>query len=77
MPAWQAFAGPAGMPRAITLRNQRAVAAALKDPAVMKQFDLDKMQGFGMAPEEFEKRIKAEFEMVKSAIKVAGIPPQD
>jgi tripartite-type tricarboxylate transporter receptor subunit TctC len=77
MPAWQAFAGPAGMPRAITLRNQRAVAAALKDPAVIKQFDLDKMQGFGMAPEEFEKRVKAEFEMVKSAIKAAGIPPQD
>jgi tripartite-type tricarboxylate transporter receptor subunit TctC len=77
MPAWQAYGGPAGLPRPIVLRTQRAIAKALDEPAIVKQFAEDRIMKLGMPPDDFERRLKAEYTLVRNAIKAAGIPPQE
>ena len=77
MPAWLAYGGPGGLPRPIVQRVYESIAKALKTPELAQRFASDGIGVVGSTPEEFATRLRAEYEMVKSAIKAAGIPPQD
>jgi tripartite-type tricarboxylate transporter receptor subunit TctC len=77
MPGWLGYGAPAALPRAITLRVYQSIVRALKTPELAQRFANDGIGVVGNTPEEFAARLKTEYEMVKQAIKAAGIPPQE
>ena len=77
LPAWLAYGAPAGLPRPIVQRVYESISKALHTPELAQRFANDGIGVVGSTPEEFEKRLKSEYEMVKASIKAAGIPPQE
>lgn len=70
---WQGLAGPAGMPREITLRLQQATARVLALPEVRASYLESGTDPVGDTPEEFAAFIRAEHARWGKLIADAGI----
>lgn len=66
---------PAGTPREIVARLNRAVVAALKSPDVQQRFAKIGFETVGDTPEQFAAILKAEGEVIGDVIRKAGIRP--
>ena len=77
IPVWMAIGGPGGLPRPIVTRLNEAFTKAQREPNVVERYAEDKQVDISTSPENFDLRIKADYETVKKAIAAAKIPPQD
>lgn len=77
MPVWLGIGAPGGLPRPIVLRLNEAFTKAQREPVVVERFADDRQIDMTTTPENFERRIKADYEKVKAAIAAAKIPPLD
>ena len=77
MPAWMAMAGPAGLPRAMVTRLNDAIAKAQSEPNVVTRYADDKQLNIAASADEFERKVRSDYERVRKAIAAAKIPPQD
>lgn len=77
MDSWQALFLPANAPRPIVERIHKEVAAALKDPEVIKRIEGFGSEPVGSSPDDFAKFLKSEFEKYRVLINDLKIPPQD
>jgi tripartite-type tricarboxylate transporter receptor subunit TctC len=70
---WQGLAGPAGMPREITLRVQQATARVLASPEVRASYLASGTDPVGDTPDEFAAFIRSEHARWGKLIAEAGI----
>ena len=77
MDSWQALFLPANAPRPIVERIHKEVAAALKDPEVIKRIEGFASEPVGSAPDVFAKFLASEFEKYRVLINDLKIPAQD
>lgn len=57
---WQGVVGPAGMPTNVVERLHKEIAAALKDPAIVKRLGELGAEPVGSTPQQFEAYVKTE-----------------
>lgn len=77
MDSWQALFLPANAPRPIVERIHKEVAAALKDPEVIKRIEGFASEPVGSPPDVFAKFLASEFEKYRVLINDLKIPAQD
>lgn len=77
MDSWQALFLPANAPRPIVERIHKEVAAALKDPEVIKRIEGFASEPVGSPPDVFAKFLASEFEKYRALINDLNIPAQD
>lgn len=70
--AWFAIYGPGALPREQAQRIQRAVAAAIADPALHKRFADIGLEPIGSTPEQLAAVQKADFEKWAKPVKATG-----
>jgi tripartite-type tricarboxylate transporter receptor subunit TctC len=68
---------PGGLPTPIVRRLNEAFTKAQREPNITERYPEDRQIDISTSPENFERRIKANYEAVKKAIAAAKIPPQD
>ena len=73
---WLGLFAPAGTPRPIVDRLNKAMVAALKLPDVVAKFKLQGLTPRSSTPEELDALAKAEFEMWGRIIPAIGIQPE-
>jgi len=74
--AWNAWVGPAGMPRDLVNRLSSAIAQTLRRPEVVQQLALEATQPLIMGPDEVKAYIEAEVIKYVRLAKEAGIQPE-
>ena len=74
--SWFGIVAPAGTPAPVVARLQKAVAEAVKVPAMQERFTRSGARLIGDTPEQFGARIKAERKTWGEVIKAAKITPQ-
>lgn len=74
--AWNAWVGPAGMPRELVNRLSSAIAQTLRRPEVVQQLALEATQPLIMGPDEVKAYIEAEVAKYVRLAKEAGIQPE-
>jgi tripartite-type tricarboxylate transporter receptor subunit TctC len=74
--AWNAWVGPAGMPRDLVNRLSSAIAQTLRRPEVVQQLALEATQPLIMGPDEVKAYIEAEVSKYVRLAKEAGIQPE-
>lgn len=74
--AWNAWVGPAGMPRELVNRLSSAIAQALRRPEVVQQLALEATQPLIMGPDEVKAYIEAEVAKYVRLAKEASIQPE-
>lgn len=74
--AWNAWVGPAGMPRELVNRLSTAIAQTLRRPEVVQQLALEATQPLIMGPDEVKAFIEAEVTKYVRLAKEAGIQPE-
>jgi len=74
--AWNAWVGPAGMPRDLVNRLSAAIAQAQRRPEVVQQLALEATTPLIMGPEEVKAYIEAEVAKYVRLAKEAGIQPE-
>ncbi len=74
--AWNAWVGPAGMPREMVNRLNAAISSALRRPEVVHQLALEATQPLLMGPDEIKAYIEAEVVKYIRLAKEAGIQPE-
>lgn len=72
-PAWFGLVAPAGTPQAMVDRMQQAVAAAMKDPNVVRRIKELGAVPVGNTSAEYTAEIKAEYEKWRKVAKAANI----
>jgi tripartite-type tricarboxylate transporter receptor subunit TctC len=65
-----------GTPPAVVQRIASEVAATVKEPAVIAQFDKAGAEPVGTGPDDFAHALKEEAQRVAKAVQAAGIKPQ-
>ncbi len=75
-PAWNAFMGPAGMPRALVTKLSAAIAQAQRQPAVAQQLAGEGTIPLIMGPDELKTYMTAEVAKFVRLAKEAGIQPE-
>jgi tripartite-type tricarboxylate transporter receptor subunit TctC len=73
--AWMGLIAPGGTPPAIVEKINKAVVAALMDPAIKAKLAAVLMEPVGNSPQEFRAKINAEIGRWSPVIKAAGIKP--
>jgi tripartite-type tricarboxylate transporter receptor subunit TctC len=71
--SWTGLVAPAGTPRPVVDRIQRAVAAAIADPAIQGKLQAAGINGVSSTPEEFEAFFKKEAVRWSKAFQESGI----
>lgn len=74
--AWNAWVGPAGMPRDLVNRLSSAIAQTLRRPEVVQQLALEATQPLIMGPDEVKAYIEAEVTKYVRLAREAGIQPE-
>ena len=74
--AWNAWVGPAGMPRDLVNRLSAAIAQTLRRPDVVQQLALEATQPLIMGPDEVKALIDAEVSKYIRLAREAGIQPE-
>jgi tripartite-type tricarboxylate transporter receptor subunit TctC len=74
--SWFGIAAPAGTPAPIVAQLHKAIAAAVRTPAMVERFAKTGARLVGDTPEHFAAQIKAERVQWGQIIKAAGIKPQ-
>lgn len=74
--AWNAWVGPAGMPRELVNRLSSAIAQTLRRPEVVQQLALEATQPLIMGPDEVKAYIEAEVAKYVRLAREAGIQPE-
>ena len=72
-PSWFGLVAPKSTPAETVARVQKAVAEALKDPAVKKRMDAQGMYISGTSSADFTKQIASEVAKMKSVAASANI----
>jgi tripartite-type tricarboxylate transporter receptor subunit TctC len=75
-PLWNAFVGPAGMPREVVTRLGAAISQAQKQPEVANQFLAAGTPAFVIEPDELKAFIESEVVKYARLVKDAGIQPE-
>lgn len=70
--AWIAAFVPAKTPRPIVDKLGAEIKKALEDPAVMKSLSAQTLDPMFMTPEQFDKRLKADYETNARLVKLTG-----
>jgi tripartite-type tricarboxylate transporter receptor subunit TctC len=73
---WFGTMAPKGTPPAVMERLNGAINKALGDPAVKKVLDKDGMIGSGGTPQQFDTRIRQDYERWDKVVKERGIKPE-
>jgi tripartite-type tricarboxylate transporter receptor subunit TctC len=71
--SWFGIAAPAGTPPAVIERLHKAIAAAVKSPAMQERFSKSGAQLVGDTPAQFAARIRAEYKRWGEIIRAANI----
>jgi len=74
--AWNAWVGPAGMPRELVNRISTAIGQALRKPEIVQQLAQEATQPLIMGPDETRAYIEAEVAKFIRLAKEAGIQPE-
>ncbi len=74
--SWFGIVAPAGTPAPVVARLHKAIATAVKTPAMQERFTKVGARLVGDAPEAFAARIRSERQRWGEVIKGAGIKPQ-
>jgi tripartite-type tricarboxylate transporter receptor subunit TctC len=74
--AWNAWVGPAGMPRDVVNRLSTAIGQALRKPEIVQQLAQEATQPLIMGPDETKAYIEAEVAKFIRLAKEAGIQPE-
>lgn len=74
--SWQGLFFPAGTPKEIVAQVQKEVAAALKDPEVIKRLANFGSEPIGSTSEEFTALVKSDIAKYAVLVKEANIPLQ-
>jgi len=71
--AWMGLIAPGGTPPEMVAQINKAVVAALQDPAIKAKLATQLMEPVGNSPQEFRAKINAEIGRWSAVIKAAGI----
>ncbi len=74
--SWFGVVGPAGLPRSVTLKLNRDMAAILKMSDIRERFLRQGAEPAYGTPEEFQKLMQSEFAKYRKLVKDAGISAQ-
>lgn len=74
--AWNGIVAPAGTPRPIVDKLQKAIAAIVQSPEISARLKAQGTTAVGSTPEEFAKVIADDTKKFGAAIDAAGIPKQ-
>lgn len=70
--SWIGLLGPAGMPRASVEQMNAAVAALLRDPAILDRLAKQGVEPRALSPEGFGKLLQDDFMRMERVVKAAG-----
>jgi len=70
--SWIGLLGPAGMPKATVEQMNAAVAALLKDPAILERLAKQGVEPLALSPEAFAKLLQSDFARMERVVKAAG-----
>jgi len=70
--SWIGLLGPAGMPKAMVEQMNAAVAALLKDPAILDRLAKQGVEPLALSPEAFGKLLQSDFARMERVVKAAG-----
>ncbi|MFN7086496.1 MAG: Bug family tripartite tricarboxylate transporter substrate binding protein [Burkholderiales bacterium] len=70
--AWVGCFVPAGTPRAIVDKLNADLKKALEDPEVAKKLSAQTLDPLYMTPEEFARRLKADYDKYEKVIRISG-----
>ena len=70
--SWIGLLGPAGMPKATVEQMNAAVAALLKDPAILDRLAKQGVEPLALSPEAFGKLLQSDFARMERVVKAAG-----
>ena len=73
---WYGLMGPAGMPKDIVAKLNKAVVFALQDAGVRERFLASGADPVGNTPEEFSALVRSEVTKWAKVVKAAGIKPE-
>jgi tripartite-type tricarboxylate transporter receptor subunit TctC len=73
--AWMGLIAPGGTPPAVVEKINKAVVAALQEPAIKAKLATQLMEPVGNSPQQFRAKINAEIGRWSPVIKAAGIKP--
>ena len=71
--AYYGITGPKGLPKEVVDKINAGVKKALEDPAVRKRIEDTGSIVIGNTPEQFSAQIKAEYEVYKKVVDMAGL----
>lgn len=74
---WQGIVGPAGMPKNVVDRLHKEIAAALKDPAVVKRLAELGAEPVGSSPQQFEAFVRSEVQKWHGVADKTGMKAAD
>lgn len=74
--AWAGLMGPRGMPKDVTERLAREVAAAMARPQVKEKFDQLQFLAQASTPDEFNAFFKDQVELYSRLLREAGVQPE-
>jgi tripartite-type tricarboxylate transporter receptor subunit TctC len=75
--SWHGLFAPAGTPRDVVLRLQRAVADAARHPDVKRTVEDAGNEVVGSTPEAFQAKFAADVAKFRAVVRDAKLPPQD
>jgi len=75
-PLWFGMFGPAGLPRAIAVRLQEAIAKTAQVPEVRATLEERGMKVIVSTPEELASSIRSDIEMTAKLVKLLGLKPE-
>jgi tripartite-type tricarboxylate transporter receptor subunit TctC len=75
--SWHGVFAPAGTPRDVVQRLQRAVADAARSPDVKRTVEDAGNEVLGSSPEAFQAKFTADVTKFKAVVRDARLPPQD
>ena len=70
--SWIGLLGPAGMPKATVDEMNAAVAALLKDPAILDRLAKQGVEPRALSPQAFAKLLEGDFARMERIVKAAG-----
>lgn len=73
---WYGLMAPAGTPKDIVAKLNKAVVSALQDPGVRERFQASGADPVGNTPEEFAALVRSDMVKWAKVVKAAGIKPE-
>jgi len=70
--SWIGLLGPAGMPKATVEQMNAAIAALLKDPAILDRLAKQGVEPLALSPEAFGTLLQSDFARMERIVKAAG-----